>query len=55
MIPMNVYYTMVTYDSNLFKKFMQLAKGLRKHLLFYVFEEMAGVSDAFMKKYDQVF
>ncbi len=40
MVPMNIYYLIVTYDSKLFKKFMQLSKGLRKHLLFHVFEEV---------------
>lgn len=37
---MNIYYKIVSYDSKLFKKFMLLSRGMRKHLLFYVMEEV---------------
>lgn len=35
---MNIFYTFVTYDARLFKKFLMLSRGMRKHLLFYTFD-----------------
>lgn len=49
---MNVYFSIVTFDSNLFKKFTGLSKGFRKHLLYYVFTSyLAPVSDSFNSAY----
>lgn len=49
---MNVYFSIVTFDSNLFKKFTGLSKGFRKHLLHYVFTSyLAPVSDSFNTAY----
>lgn len=48
---MSLYYQIVTYDSNLFKKFVQLSRGMRKHLLFYTFESLEDIMENFMKKY----
>lgn len=39
-VEMNIYYTIVSYDSKLFKKFMLLSRGMRKHLLFFVMDEI---------------
>mmetsp|Transcript_28969 Transcript_28969/g.27914 ORF Transcript_28969/g.27914 Transcript_28969/m.27914 type:complete len:99 (+) Transcript_28969:542-838(+) len=35
-IPMNIYYSIVTYDTRLFKLLMVSSKGLRKHLLYFL-------------------
>lgn len=48
---MDVYYKIITYDGKLFKKFLQLSKGMRKHLLFHVFDYFEPVNLGFNKKY----
>jgi len=53
LVPMNIYYTIITYDGKLFKQFTKLSRGMRKHLLFHVFERFEGVCHSFQKKYGQ--
>jgi hypothetical protein len=53
---MNIYYMIVSYDSKLFKKFMLLSKGMRKHLLFFVMDELkTKIIEQFKHAYDQYF
>jgi hypothetical protein len=40
-VPMEVYFSIVSYDGKMFQQFVKLSKGMRKHLLFHVFEIMA--------------
>jgi hypothetical protein len=52
LIPMNIYFLIIQYETNLFKMFLTLARGLRKHLLFYIFETYINpISNSFKKQY----
>ena len=45
---MNIYFLIVKYRGDLFKKFMQLSRGFRKHFLYHVFTEyMIPIADSF--------
>ena len=47
-VPMSIFFELVKLEGPLFKKFMQLSRGFRKHLLFYVFTEyMQPVAESF--------
>ena len=52
-VPMSIFFEFVKYEGgSLFKKFMQLSKGFRKHLLYHVFTEyMHPVADSFNNKF----
>ena len=53
---MNIYYLFSTYDTKLFKKLLLLSRGMRKHLLFYVFEEVKEtILERFKQKYSLFF
>jgi hypothetical protein len=51
-IPMNIFFMLVKFKGELFKKFMQMSRGFRKHMLYHVFTEyMKPVAEDFDKKY----
>jgi hypothetical protein len=54
-VPMSIYFNLIAYDTQMFKSFVSLSHGMRKHLLFYVFEIMAPTLDHFMRKFGSVF
>ena len=51
---MDVFYNIIKYDSRLFKKLILLSKGMKKHLLFHLFDNTTSICEQFMKKYGQV-
>ena len=51
---MNIYFKIVSYDGRMFKKFVCLSKGMRKHLLFYVFDSTFQIAKDFNRKYGQL-
>lgn len=53
-VAMSIYYKIVSFDGRLFKKFVRLSKGMRKHLLFHVFESTASIAKDFNRKYGQL-
>eukprot|EP00347_Sterkiella_histriomuscorum_P020090 403339144 len=53
-VPMNIYFKIVSYDGRMFKKFVCLSKGMRKHLLFYVFDSTFQIAKDFNRKYGQL-
>ena len=51
-VPMSIFFEFVKFEGNLFKKFVQLSRGFRKHLLYHVFTEyMHPVAESFNNKY----
>lgn len=49
---MNIFFMLVKFKGELFKKFMQMSRGFRKHMLYHVFTEyMKPVAEDFDKKY----
>lgn len=54
MVPMSVYYGCVGYDGSLLKKFLQLSKGMRKHLLFYIYDIFQPVVESLEKQYGHI-
>ena len=49
---MKIFFLLVQFKGDLFKKFMQMSRGFRKHLLYHVFQEyMKPISDSFDSKY----
>ena len=54
-VPMSLYFRIVSYDPKMLKPFLMLSRGMRKHLLFYVFESTKDIGAGFAKKYGQLF
>ena len=52
---MSVFYTLVSFDGGLLKKFLTLSKGMYKHLLFYLFDLLEQIDHGFMQTYGQFF
>ena len=48
---MSLYFRIVSYDPKMLKTFLLLSKGMRKHLLFYIFEITKEIGTGFTKKY----
>lgn len=46
LIPMNIYFGCISYDGELLKKFLQLSRGMRKHLLFFIFDSFQPIVEA---------
>ncbi|CDW85380.1 UNKNOWN [Stylonychia lemnae] len=53
-VPMNIFYTIISYDGKLFKKFLCLSNGMKNHILFYVFDKTKKISHDFHRKYGQL-
>lgn len=51
---MKVYHTIISFDGRLFKKFVQLSKGMRKHIIFHFFETTNSIVKDFNRKYGQL-
>jgi hypothetical protein len=51
-VPMKIFFEFVKCEGSLFKKFMRLSRGFRKHLLYHIFTEyMIPVADSFNSRY----
>ena len=56
LIPMPVYFLIISYDSGLFRKFLNLSRPLRKHLLFHLFSTFsAPIRHSFADAYSKYF
>lgn len=50
-VSMEIFHKIVSFDGRLFKKFVQLSKGMRKHIIFHFFESTASIAKDFNRKY----
>lgn len=54
-IPINIFVVLTTYDGGLVKKFSQLCKGFRRHILFEFKRQMEPTIEAFKMVYSEYF
>jgi hypothetical protein len=54
-VPMKIFVLLTTYDGGLLKKFTQLCKGFRRHILFEFRQQMDSAVEAFKKQYGEYF
>lgn len=54
-VPMSIFIKLTSFDGGLVKKFSQLCKGFRRHLLFEFRQQMQPAIDAFKQEYGEYF
>ena len=54
-MPIEIFVLLTSYDGSLVKKFTQLCKGFRRHILFEFRRQMDPAIEAFKKQYADYF
>ena len=54
-VPINIFVKLTEYDGGNVKKFTQLCKGFRRHILFEFKQQMQPAIEAFQREYEDYF